>query len=116
MVGRLGQVMEPILQHIRPMAGMARVMEKIGRVWLRPSSLAHETLRRATKQWLSEGWPVLNVTFHSSELMPGASPYVRNPQELKRFLFRLRTIFAEAMSIAGTVPSTLIDARKRLID
>ena len=45
--------------------------------------------------------------FHSSELMPRASPYVRDAAGLERFLERLRAIIGTALQTKGVEWATL---------
>jgi hypothetical protein len=115
MAGPLGRILAPAIRRLPPFPGLGRVLEGLGRVWLRPSELHESVLGRATAQWRAEEWPVLNVMFHSSELMPGASPYVRDRQDLTRFLRRLEAIFSAALSGSGSAPATLSQARDILM-
>ena len=114
MVGALGRSLEPLLRHVPPFPGLGRIMEGLGRVWLRPSEFSEIVLAEATSRWRKDAWPVLNVMFHSSELMPGGSPYVQDRQGLKKFLGRLAAIFSAALSGGDCKAVTLDDARRRL--
>ena len=112
----LGRALVPVIRRLPPFPGLGRILEGLGRVWLRPSELDETVLRQATAQWRAREWPVLNVMFHSSELMPGGSPYVRDRRDLKCFLRRLEAIFSAALTGSGSAPATLRQARDILLE
>jgi peptidoglycan/xylan/chitin deacetylase (PgdA/CDA1 family) len=107
MTGALGPAAGFVGRRLRPFPGLGRALDALGRCWLRPSWGDPEHLRAATRRCLAEGHPVVNVMFHSSELMPGASPYVRDEAGLTRFLARLRAIVEEAIAAPGVRFATL---------
>jgi hypothetical protein len=72
MTGPLGAPAGYIGRRLRPFPGFGRILDALGRCWLRPSWGDPAVLRRATRRCLADGHPVINVMFHSSELMPGA--------------------------------------------
>jgi hypothetical protein len=115
MTGPLGPAAERIGRHLRPFPGLGRILDALGRCWLRPSWGEPELLRRATRRCLAEGHPVINVMFHSSELMPGASPYVRDAAGLEAFLGRLRAIIETAMETKAVRWATLSEIRAELL-
>ena len=53
------------------------------------------------------GAPVLNMMFHSSEVMPGTSPYIRSEGEREAFLARLERVFRHARARRGLGAATL---------
>ena len=112
--GPLGPAVEATARWLRPFPGMGTIMEGLGRAWLRPSTGDPESLRRAARAFLERGLPVLHVMFHSSELMPGASPYVRDAAGLEAFLARLRAVLETVCAGRGVVPATLLEVRERL--
>jgi len=107
MTGPFGRAAGIIGRRLRPFPGLGRILDGLGRCWLRPSWGEPELLRRATRRCLEEGHPVINVMFHSSELMPGASPYVRDGAGLELFLERLRAIIGTALQTKGVEWATL---------
>jgi hypothetical protein len=58
---------------------------------------------------------VINVMFHSSELMPGASPYVRDAAGLAVFKQRLRAIVETALETKGVRWATLREVRTAVL-
>jgi hypothetical protein len=67
----------------------------LGSQWLRP--YPHMTVQRlqgVVALARRAGTPVLNLTFHSSELMPGGSPYNRTEASIENLFTRLDGFFA----------------------
>lgn len=65
-------------------------------LWLYPGYTSGSGLRRLLRQGLAEGWPCLQLVLHSSDLMPGGSPWVKNHAELERLYADLRGFLQEA--------------------
>jgi peptidoglycan/xylan/chitin deacetylase (PgdA/CDA1 family) len=74
--------------------------------WLRPSTATVEQLRRIVDDAADRGLEVLNMMFHTMELIPGASPYVRTSVGAQLYLRRLETAIAYALR-RGFEPITL---------
>jgi hypothetical protein len=61
-------------------------------VWLRPSYTALPDML-AFASWLhAQGAPCFNIIFHSSEVLPGGSPYTPDEASVRRFLGDLRRL------------------------
>lgn len=62
--------------------------------WLRPSIMTIWEMKQLIKS-LVDGTSnvVLNMMFHSMEIMPKASPYVRTARGQKQFIHKLETVF-----------------------
>lgn len=56
---------------------------------------------------LAQGCPAVVLMFHSSSLLPGASPYVRNEHQLQDFLERLEQVFRYCLEQRGLQTGTL---------
>jgi peptidoglycan/xylan/chitin deacetylase (PgdA/CDA1 family) len=76
--------------------------------WLRPSVATAEHLRWIVDRACETGLEVLNMTFHTMELIPRASPYVRTQAETALYLRRLEKTVAymikrgfEATTLSG---------------
>ena len=115
MTGPLGAAVGFIGRRLRPFPGFGRILDALGRCWLRPSWGEPAALRRATRRCLADGHPVINVMFHSSELMPGASPYVRDAAGLDLFLARLRAIVETALQTSDVRWATLREVRRAVL-
>ena len=69
--------------------------QHLGSQWLRPyPHMTAERLRRVAELARRAGAPVLNMTLHSSELMPGCSPYNRTEAAIEDLYGRLEAFFA----------------------
>lgn len=86
-------------------AGLARMM------WLRPSYSSFDDMCMLARRLNADHVPVLNVIFHSSEIIVGGSPYNRTEQELAAFLDRLERFCAFATGELGAVPVTFSEFR-----
>jgi hypothetical protein len=76
--------------------------------WLRPSVATAEHLRSIVDRACQIGIQVLNMTFHTMELIPRASPYVRTQVETVLYLRRIEKTVAymikqgfEATTLSG---------------
>jgi hypothetical protein len=66
-------------------------------VWLRPSYSNVEDAKALASALVARGVPTLNMLFHSSELVPGGSPYNPDAPAVDRFFARLEDIFEHVM-------------------
>ena len=65
-------------------------------VWLRPSYSSLDAMKAFASRLVARGVPCLNVIFHSSEILPGGSPYNRDEAGVTRFLDDLRRFLEHA--------------------
>ena len=86
-------------------AGLARLM------WLRPSYSSLDDMCALAERLKDDRVPVLNVIFHSSEIIVGGSPYNRNDSELRTFFERLERFCEYATARLGAVPVTFSEFR-----
>ncbi len=63
-------------------------------IWLRPSYSTASDMKRLARRVLEDGRAPANIIFHSSELLPGASPYNRTKDDLERFYRDLESLLA----------------------
>ena len=66
-------------------------------VWLRPSYSSVEDGKALASALVARGIPTLNMLFHSSELVPGGSPYNQTSADVDRFFERLERVFEHIM-------------------
>lgn len=66
-------------------------------VWLRPSYSSVEDAKALASTLVARGVPTLNMLFHSSELVPGGSPYNTSADDVDRFFSRLEAVFEHVM-------------------
>jgi hypothetical protein len=69
---------------------MRMLMRGLGLRALNPEEHPLADLRAVADTIAARGLPVFNVFFHSSALLPGATPYVRDAAALERFLARVQ--------------------------
>jgi hypothetical protein len=75
-------------------------------VWLRPSYTAVPQMLSFASRLKERGAPCLNVIFHSSELLPGGSPYNPDAASVGRFETALRRLLEHATARLGAVGRT----------
>jgi peptidoglycan/xylan/chitin deacetylase (PgdA/CDA1 family) len=63
-------------------------------IWLRPSYSKPKDMRLLARRILDNGRAPANIIFHSSELLPGASPYNRTHDDVERFHRELEELLA----------------------
>ncbi|HVN87975.1 MAG TPA: hypothetical protein VMW17_24300 [Candidatus Binatia bacterium] len=84
--------------------------QHLGSQWLRPyPHMTVARLARVIELARRSGTPVLNCTFHSSELMPGGSPYNRTEASIENLFERL-TGFVAYVRQLGLRSATLSEA------
>jgi hypothetical protein len=59
------------------------------------------------------GVPLLNLLFHSSEAIAGASPYTRTEADLSAFFDRLSAFLRYATGQLGARPMTMTEFRRQ---
>jgi hypothetical protein len=96
-VGRL-RVLEGVFRRVPPLPGARWMMQQAGLRSLSPEVFGLADLMGAADEIASRGMPVLNVTFHSSTALPGATPYVRDERELDAFVARLEGLFEHILA------------------
>jgi hypothetical protein len=87
-VGRL-RVLEGVFRRVPPLPGMRWMMVQAGLRSLSPEVYPLGDMMAAADEMMSRRMPVLNVTFHSATVLPGATPFVRDERELDDFVARL---------------------------
>ncbi|TAJ14700.1 MAG: hypothetical protein EPO68_12635 [Planctomycetota bacterium] len=82
--------------------------------WLYPARFDLGLMQRVARTLAGAGNPLLHVFLHSSELVPGNSPYVRDGADVERCLEQLRGFFRFARAEFGAEPATLAEAATRV--
>jgi len=75
-------------------------------VWLRPSYTSRERMIAFASRLHERGAPCFNIIFHSSELLPGGSPYTPDAASVERFLADLRALLEHLTGRLGAVGRT----------
>jgi hypothetical protein len=92
----------------RPIARQLNRVFGIAPRWFRPfSDMTADRLYGVYRTARDMGLPVLQLTFHSSELMPGGSPHSETAQDVERLLAKLDLVFGRLVSegVTGTTLS-----------
>ncbi len=82
----------PVLAPLRLPAFLARA-RLVDRLVLSPEGFTPSEHRRLVQALLDRGARVFTWSFHSPSVVPGATPYVRNDADLRRFLDSFRRFF-----------------------
>jgi len=75
-------------------------------VWLRPSYTPLPDMLAFASQLQARGAPCFNVIFHSSEILPGGSPYAPDEGSVARFLDSLKRLLEHLTGPLGAVGRT----------
>ncbi len=68
----------------------------IQRRWLSPEHSTAKDMIALCAACLRHGAPVLDLTFHSCTLLPGATPFVRDPRDRERFVASIEEVLRYA--------------------
>ena len=69
-----------------------RLLHIVRPIWLRPSYSKTEDMLWLAEHLLKSKMPVANIIFHSSELIPGGSPYNATAKDVETFYEKLSTL------------------------
>jgi hypothetical protein len=83
--------------------------------WLRPSYTSAGEMIALGRQLTASGVPLLNLIFHSSEAIVGASPYNRTEAELSAFFERLGQFLRVATDELAAVPMTFSEFQRSFV-
>jgi hypothetical protein len=75
-------------------------------VWLRPSYSSLRNMRAFADALAARAEPCFNIIFHSSELLPGGSPYTPDADAVQRFLDDLKRLLEHLTQRLGAGGST----------
>ena len=88
-------------------AGIAARLGLIERLRLTPEGLRLADMKRQTRAALARGERYFMLTYHSSTLLPGATPYAPGAAERDTFLAVLDGYLAFFMGACGGQPKSL---------
>jgi hypothetical protein len=72
--------------------GLLKKINLIKTIWLRPSIFSFEEMKWLSDYLLDSDNQVLNMMFHSNELLAGTSPYVKTKKQEENFFLNLENI------------------------
>ncbi|NCQ64028.1 MAG: WalW protein [Alphaproteobacteria bacterium] len=105
-LARHGRSLFPRLARLPHAAGIAARTGLLERIGLTPEGTPLRAAIRAVDAALSQGLPLLVLSFHSPSLVPGNPPYVRTQADLDALLDWLREIYAH-MATRDVTPTTV---------
>jgi hypothetical protein len=91
---------------------LAASMRKWGVLALLPVYHPLWMMRIVTKRYLAQGGRVLSLTWHSSEMMPGATPHVPDAAAVERLLGKIRSYLRWLTGWTAVQGRTLDDLRQ----
>lgn len=103
-IGPLAPLARSLAARVPTLLKLRRLAHRCGLRWLEPERHPVEELEALVDALLSDGAPLLNVAFHSSTLLAGATPYARDAAAVDGFLLRLQRLLAYACARHHVVP------------
>jgi len=107
------------LRRLRPSSGVGGVrrrlaasVQKWGVLALLPAYHPLWVMQAVTKRRLTQGGRVLSLTWHSSEMMPGATPHLPDAPAVERFLEKIRSYLRWLTGWAAVQGRTLDELRQ----
>jgi len=79
-------------QRLRPI-GFFHHTGLLRKIWLSPEWSSAKDMITLSRVMIRNEARVLNLSFHSSTLLPGATPFVKNARELEGFIAKIETLF-----------------------
>jgi hypothetical protein len=106
LLARFGPTLHPLALKLLPLPGVLARTRLLERGRLTPEGLSLAEMVRVATALHRQGTGVFSLAYHSPSLVPGHTPYVRTPGELKDFLARLRGFLAFFRDRLGGVFAT----------
>jgi hypothetical protein len=97
------------LRHLRLIGALDR-LGWVNKVWLSPENSTAAQMIALARQMRDNGYPLLNLFFHSSTLTAGLTPFVRDRHDEADFLHRIEQFLRFAQQ-SGFESITLSEAR-----
>lgn len=91
------------------LASILRRLKMIDRISLTPEGIPLDEAKKLTQFLLAANHRVFTVTYHSTSLTPGSTPYVRSAADLHRFLGWLDAYLEFFVGELGGVPAVPTD-------
>ncbi|HIJ85755.1 MAG: WalW protein [Magnetococcales bacterium] len=103
----------PLLSALR-LPGILSRFRLLERIRLSPEGHSPDELERLTVALIRRGLNVFSLTLHSPTLRPGCTPYVKNKEDLNRFLKTLGQYFHFFINSLGGIALTPLELKMRL--
>ena len=103
-------IAESFLSRFHVLGALDR-MKLLNLRWLSPETSSAEEMVRLSKTLISRGCNYLNLSFHSTSLLPGKSPFVKDQSDLSEFIMNIER-FLRFTANEQMVFSALSDGEK----
>lgn len=94
------------LRFLRPIGIMHRT-GLLRKIWLSPEISSANDMIALSKIMIKNERRFLNLSFHTTTLLPGKSPFVKNNEDLEQFYLKIEKLLEYLTSTAHVVPMTL---------
>jgi len=108
------QIQKDWLQILHPIGVMNRT-GLLKKIWLSPEGQSAEDMIALMKIMISNGMKTLNMSFHTTSLLPGKSPFVRDAKELEQFYSKIQAVL-EYLSVSTNMTSLTLSTVARHAD
>jgi len=95
-------------------AGLMHFTGALRKIWLSPELSSADDMIMLSKIMIKNGMHFLNLSFHTTTLLPGKSPFVKNRQELEQFFMKIEILLEYLVSSAHVTSPTLSEVRSRM--
>jgi hypothetical protein len=76
------------------LTGLLYRLTLVNKVWLSPEVSSLKKMIRLTQRMIENGYPLINMVFHSSSLKAGLTPFVKTKDDEKRFFQNIKEYLA----------------------
>ncbi|MBV9521563.1 MAG: glycosyltransferase [Alphaproteobacteria bacterium] len=97
--------------------GLLARSQLLNRIYITPEGMPLEEAKAVTRSLIGDGMRVISLSYHSTSLAPGHTPYVRSSSDLDRFLYWLEAyidFFMGELRGRPTTPLTIYDRAAEL--
>ncbi|HLJ10126.1 MAG TPA: hypothetical protein VKU82_03000, partial [Planctomycetaceae bacterium] len=94
------------------------IVDRLGlarRIKFSPEQADALDMARLADNYMARQAPAIVLMFHSSSLLPGASPYVKTAGDLEKFFGRLRATFEHCLGKRRMTSATLTSFARRFV-
>ena len=100
-------------RYFRPI-GFMHYTGILRKIWLSPEISSAADMIQLSRLMLENGMLFFNMSFHSTTLLPGKTPFVKDARELDHFYGRIEDLLEYLSTVAEVLPLTLSEIRKRM--
>ena len=94
-------------------AGILQRLKLLNLVWLSPEMSDADDMIKLAKRMIKKNYSFLNLTFHSTSLQAGLSPFVKSQEDEMKFFKKIR-IFLKFVREAEIENCTLLEVENRI--